>query len=623
MNASPRFAGAAALCAFASVLSAAPAIADDAAAFGGSIAMPSSGSGAASNDLAATTVDPSTGTLSSSYPFRLEAARGSVAVSLSLQYSSAAGVGYAGYGWTVGAEEIHRVHPSGNLGAPTYATPGTDALPWDRFSYGGAFLVPLCIIGGSGGLAGPAAGCPLLEGETLPSQATNGWVYFRREVEGAFDRFFLSPDQRTWIIEQKDGQTLQLGAPLDDPSDSSGIDFDGKQIYEWHIVRRVDALGPANQVIYTWQPLGTRGVGFLTDIYDTPANSNGKPGDAAHRTHLDYESQSVALKSYAPRWHTVPDLRLKTVTVTSAGINSTAREVVRRYHLTYTEGDYTSFGYYSLLSSVQLEGECPTPIAEAVALASPGPTCLTLPATTFGYGDPITPETLTFVGLGPDPKDNPTLIDFNSDGLPDFVTPASSPNAPQNLFLNSANGNLGSIARTDLNVDPSTLNGTNSQNFLSYNEGDRTDGYIPRWANIGNWFGDGAINVLWTNGNTCANFSSGMNGPIGVWAGAVAPCYALDPSNPPGALAGLNTLGDLNADGLIDQIDCASAAGTGSTAPHACVSAFSKRLVDGSIRPYGATTSESGPAANYGNSIPASCFQPGFRSIPGPSGVTA
>ena len=112
---------------------------------GGSIAMPESGGAAAANALASAEVDPSTGILRAAYSFYLGTPRGNVKFSLGLGYTSAAGVGVAGYGWDLQTEEIHRISPSGHLGAPTYVTPGDAAMPWDRFSFGDTQLVPICI----------------------------------------------------------------------------------------------------------------------------------------------------------------------------------------------------------------------------------------------------------------------------------------------------------------------------------------------------------------------------------------------------------------------------------------------------------------------------------------------
>jgi RHS repeat-associated protein len=536
---------------------------------GGSIAIPESGAQSASNALALAEVDPSTGIMRAAYPFDLETPRGKVKFSLGLDYSSAAGVGYAGYGWSLRTEEIHRIHPSGHLGAPTYSTPGDSPEPWDRFSFGDEQLVPICIT-----LPTARTACTLPAGESLPSWATGGWQYYRLENEGAFARFFLSPDRHTWVVEYKDGLTLQLGAPLESATDYSGIDFDGKSIYRWNIVRRLDELGGTNEVVYQWAHPGTRNIGFLTDVYDTPG-----AGGGAHRTHFDYEKPENLTASYSPRWSAIPDLRLKTVTITSAAITSVARELVRRYHLTYEEGNNTTFGYYSLLTSVQLEGNCPgQPIAETAALQSPGPTCYEFPATQFDYFDTFQSALGGMVGEGPALNEGPvTIVDFNGDSLPDFVTPAQAPNKPQNLYLNSAlTGHVNDFTLTTIALSPQQLGPTTPQDFLTYSESNH------RWANIGNWLGDGNINVLWTDGaQNCAVYSASLPGNQGVWSGSPTSCLGLvDPTISATGYNNGTAFGDLNGDGLVDVASCI----TSATYPRS--SRLSSRDQNGNITPF-------------------------------------
>ena len=84
--------------------------------------------------------------------------------------------------------------------------------------------------------------------ETFPSEV-EGWQYFRPRVEGSFLRFFWSPEHRTWLVEDKSGTTMELGAPLDSPSDAAALEVnpdDSDQVYKWHLVRQYDSQRDAD-----------------------------------------------------------------------------------------------------------------------------------------------------------------------------------------------------------------------------------------------------------------------------------------------------------------------------------------------------------------------------------------
>src|SRR5438477_546229 len=133
--------------------------------------------------------------------------RGRLAVALAaLAYSSGGGHGLAGVGWDVGWAYIAR---QTDRGLPGY----DDRAQWhpqqDRFVFnGGQELVPLCVVHGT------SCAATLPAGEVMPAWA-DGWQYFRPRVEGSYERFFWSPDHRTWRGQAKGGESMELGAPLD------------------------------------------------------------------------------------------------------------------------------------------------------------------------------------------------------------------------------------------------------------------------------------------------------------------------------------------------------------------------------------------------------------------------
>ncbi len=143
----------------------------------------------------------STGVATFSVPFALPRARGGVQPSLVLSYSSGGGHGLAGVGWDVGWAYIARQTDRG--------LPGYDDRPqWhpqqDRFIFNGAQeLVPICVVRST------SCASTLPAGEAMPGWA-DGWQYFRSRIEGAYQRFFWSPDHRTWRVQSKTGESIEL-----------------------------------------------------------------------------------------------------------------------------------------------------------------------------------------------------------------------------------------------------------------------------------------------------------------------------------------------------------------------------------------------------------------------------
>ena len=168
-------------------------------------------------------------------PIAAPPARGAAGPSLQLAYSTSRGPGVAGVGWNLPVPYIAR---ESDRGLPRYADP----LPggrWhegqDRFVFGaGQELVPICLVGGALECAGK------LDAEVMPSWAA-GWQYFRSRVEGAFLRFFWSPDHDTWIVQAKSGVVLELGKPLDGSGYAGALESDpgdAARVFRWNVVRQ-------------------------------------------------------------------------------------------------------------------------------------------------------------------------------------------------------------------------------------------------------------------------------------------------------------------------------------------------------------------------------------------------
>lgn len=437
----------------------------------------------------------STGIASFSVPFALPAARGGAQSSLALSYSSASGWGVAGLGWDVGVPFISR---QTDRGPPRYGDRADYFDEQDRFVYnGGQELVPICTVGGSE--AAPTCS-NALSGEVMPPWSF-GSQYFRPRVEGSYLRFFWSTNHQTWRVQDKSGVTMELGVPLDESKDRSGIETnpdDPSQISRWSLVRQYDTQGaanptsstvkptPVNVVIYRYDAVNGPGV-LLTDVYDTsPATSPPLSSDPsylskfAHHTHLRYEERPDPTVSYRVGWKVERRHRLIGVDVTSTTFNNgTSRlpQQVRRYYLTY-QGGLNS----SRLASLQVEGRCggdensvtSAPSEDINGLLPPS-NCPRLPAMTFDYtqvapyttaglagGTPISgfegfDERIHELTGSPDRSaadDESDFFDLNADALPDFmVTQPGVYGSGFGLFLNSASGIADSFsASTNLPV---------------------------------------------------------------------------------------------------------------------------------------------------------------------------
>jgi RHS repeat-associated protein len=414
----------------------------------------------------------STGVGSFSVPFSLPAARGGVQPGLTLSYSSSGGSGNAGMGWSVGVPFIAR---QTDRGTPRYLDPapgGAWTPQQDRFVFaGGQELVPICLVQG-------AACAGAVAGEVMPAWAS-GWQYFRARVEGSFLRFFWSPDHRTWRTQDRAGISIELGAPLDAPSDGNALESapgDASAIFRWNVAREYDAQGPGdpaasatphpvNVVVFRYVSVG--GVAYLSDVYDTPpvstAGGSSAPALASYEHHarLRYETRPDATWSYRRGWRVDQSARLVGVDVTSksfVGGAAGSRELVRRYQLTYDPTFHAS-----LLASVQLEGRCASVIAEDASGALPPSTaCPRLPAMTFEYshvapykidGSPGARDLAGFEGFdervrafaaSPQYSLDPghaELFDVDADSLPDvLVTAPATQTGGHQVFFNGAGG---------------------------------------------------------------------------------------------------------------------------------------------------------------------------------------
>ncbi len=445
----------------------------------------------------------STGAATFSVPFAMPDARGAAQPSLSLSYSSGGGHGLAGVGWDVGVPFIAR---QTDRGLPKY----DDRPAWhpnqDRFVFnGGQELVPICLVSG-------ATCANAISGEVMPAWA-DGYQYFRARVEGSYLRFFWSADHRTWRVQSKSGEDMELGVPLDNPGEAGALESDpqnANKIFRWNLARQYDAQRdgsglPVNIVAYRYFPFG--GVAYLTDIYDTPpaaSASSAQVSTYAHHTRIVYEPRPDTTFSFRRGWRVDQTQRIARVDVASkiTGGLTAPRHLLRRYHLAY-DANY----HVSLLTSVQLEGRCSGDEASAPAESNTGDLpnvtgCERLPPMTFDYQH-VAPfktdgsqgvadlagyegfdERITTMAQSPNysvDDELADLFDINSDGLPDIlVTAPGYFGGKHGVFFNGAGGRKDSFGASTIGVagvlgaDASTITLKNLNVQASDIDGDGT-----------------------------------------------------------------------------------------------------------------------------------------------------
>jgi RHS repeat-associated protein len=518
--------------------------------------------------------DLSTGTATLALPFALVPARGAINVGLALSYSSGSGSGLAGQGWNIGVPFVARHTESGT---PRYSDPSSTTawLPeQDRFVFSGNPLVPICLVTNALGCTGAVTG------EVMPSWSA-GWRYFRPKVDTEFQRIFWSPDGKTWRVQDKSGQSLELGVPLDGSSDTNALETElangAGKIFRWNLSRQYDSHGEGNPIsdlapkpynVAKYRYTVNGGISYLSDIYDTPpvGQANASLDAFAHHTRLVWATRPDTFTSYRRGWVTKQAQRLARVDVTSkAFAGGTARQLVRRYHLTY--GTELRL---SQLVSVQIEGRCATDeaaggLAESADGSLAASNCGKLPAITFEYtkvtkadGSAATAGPAGFGGidntlrsLAASPRDaingvTTDLLDVNSDGLPDlYYADAARFNGNHAVAVNASNGSAGGFGNP-VRSAITAFNGIDAQ-ALTF-ENPNVVLFDPD--------GDGIVNfVNMPPLQRPSIFSPSQTGNTFAWTGRTTTTGAS--LNPKIALANRDEqvrFADVNGDGLVDII---------------------------------------------------------------------
>jgi RHS repeat-associated protein len=355
-------------------------------------------------------------------------------------------------GWGLSLPVIERRGPLG--GPPEYDNPPVEPSSgtiypyiWTarttRFTFNGEPLVPICEVQSS------YHPCTSIDGGAMPDWVWKGWIYFRLENDNSSARFFWSPNRKTWRVQFRGGEMLELGTAIVQAipgPDDEGIDFDQRfgtlpsvpgllvlsDIYRWNLVRRFDPTevgrDPRNVVVYRWAKLGETGRNYLTDIYYTPLVNPAADiiplEDYAHHLRLAWQRPIQIRNAYPPIWKAPPDHHLIRIDVTSKPYADARapRELVRRHHLVYD-----NHGHRSFLTHFQVEGRCAAPILE-VAEVLPTTVCPRLPATRLRYSELQANRILRSIFVMPPISLRPgrksldfVPLDVNADSIPDLI----------------------------------------------------------------------------------------------------------------------------------------------------------------------------------------------------------
>ena len=537
-----------------------------------------------------TSVDPVSGVAHSTIPIALPQARGAAQPVLNLVYSSNAGTRTAGVGWglDIPAIELKPLLPPGAYFNPAVAgelknpQKHPNILTSARYTFGGRPIIALCVVGNEM--------CTAMPNETMPAWA-EGWTYFRAQLEGTFSRIFRSPNNGdTWVVEQKNGVTMEFGKPITEPDAGQGsvegnisppvpcVSCEVPIPWRWNLVRQYDtqragsagALGkPVNLIVYQWSEAVGVGFHYLTDVYDTPAAGSdlGKVDNYAHHTSLAYEeSPDIPDLVHAQLWRAAPDRRLLRIDVASKGwsTGSAPRDAVRRYLL-----QYRSMLHGSYLTSVQLEGRCPT--ATEINGRLPDQTnCPTMPPITFTYSEHIGPPSTAIITIpitgAPDPArafpslPNVAVVDIDRNGLPDIVqaftavptTSVQGSKADANdIYFNRTLGLSGAMEHAQIDASEVAWRTPGQPNrFLSSQVGTSVLGYwgnLTRSGVVWRWTDDNRPDATPWYASSYIELAPSAPNPLGQSVGIWTAGKEFQTGN-------LYFASDIDGDGLVDGI---------------------------------------------------------------------
>lgn len=346
--------------------------------------------------------------------------RGGLQPSLALSYSSRAGNGILGVGWSLsGTSQIARCRS--NLRRDRTARPARFDLS-DRYCLDGT---PLVLVSGQYGSAGDA------EFRTEPDSFAK--VVAHRD--GA-DPLPASGGPSSWTVYTKDGRVMTYGATVDarrGATETALVDDTTTapvlRRYGWALNRVADLSGNYMDYKYGASVVGPYAEFWLAEIDYTGSTASGAAPNRSVVFGYDAGVRPDPMTSYVQGLEIHTTRRLTRITTTAPSPAGTPM-VVRTYALGYDK-----------------PGASPSPLSHRSLLTSLAVTDsqgVTLPPTRFTYGTatptflamPATPVTGPF-GQAFSPSDFFAIADVNGDGRDDVVHASGSQIVVQ---LGSASG---------------------------------------------------------------------------------------------------------------------------------------------------------------------------------------
>lgn len=322
-------------------------------------------------------VDPNMGLMSYQVPIEIPEGYPGLTPALALRYSSGAGTGEVGIGWSFPVSSIERMSLRG---LPEYTED-------DEFA----------VDGGQ---------------ELVRVGADAATAIYRARFEGAFVRYRWHArgdgSAGHWTAEYPDGTIGFFGADeTGAPVSSAQVRTTTGAVFRYYLVATVDSFGHVVRHTYVkdgeWPLLSE--IGYVYGGTSTPRFA----------VRLAYEPREDVISNAVPGFVLTLGQRLREVRVVSGS------ETIRRYLLRY-EGAATSGGASRLAQIEELgRGDVPTPLRFALGYSR------SLDGACAGSCDgPV----MIDMGALPDGANllngRATLIDINGDALPDFLSTSTS-----------------------------------------------------------------------------------------------------------------------------------------------------------------------------------------------------
>ena len=410
-------------------------------------------------------IDPNMGAMSHSIPIRLPAGFPGASPSLALTYSSSAGSGVVGIGWSMKTPTIERMT---SRGAPEYTTD-------DLFDADGNEVTFVGIDGAD--------------------------RIYRSRFEKSFERYRWKDagggDAGYWVVEHTDGSRSYFGADAAGNPVASARSSHNGGTANYALVETVDPYGHSVRYAYT---IGTGTVPLLTSISWL---DDGQGADL-YSVDISYGVRSDTISNASRGFEERCSDRVQSIRVHHQS------EIVREYLLTYQ--DDVQAGGFSRLQRVQHYGVGGQAAGELypIAFDFEYSQALGVECTGDACDTPVIVQMGTLPGAVNLGGGRATLVDINNDGLPDVLDTTQA--TAHQFFLNTLAWDGTSFSHTFAPSQLSTsgsggsfgLGGANTIQIFDVNGDGRSDLLNTQ---TGSWLQNGGDGD-WTGVSTLGDVSA-------------------------------------------------------------------------------------------------------------------